>query len=418
MKLPWELFLSLRYLKPKRTFVSIITVISTIGVVLSVTVLIVVMAVMSGFDRDLRDKILGFNAHLTISSFGIIRDPQRIVEKVKKVPHVTAAAPYTLGLVLLEFNDRIAAPYMKGIDPKQEEHLSKLRAYIVNPSTNAAPDKTLTDFLDGDKVIIGKEMAHEYGIFVGDKVTIYSPKNFTKKGEVTLPSEMEVTGIYEFGMYEYDVGFIFTSLKTAQDLYELGHGVHAIAAMTDEPFQVEPVKRAVNAVLDPPLHAMSWIDQNSRIFAALLVEKNVMFVILIFIIIVAAFGLCSTQITVVVQKTREIGILKALGASNFEVMLVFVAQGVVVGFLGTILGLGLGMLLLHYRNPFMNELSRLTGMELFPKELYHFNELPAQIIPGDIATICVVSFVICMLASVIPAYRAARLEPVEALRGE
>ena len=408
MKLPWELFLSLRYLKPKRTFVSIITVISTIGVVLSVTVLIVVMAVMSGFDRDLRDKILGFNAHLSISSFGIIRDPQPIVEKVKKIPHVTAAAPYTLGLVLLEFNDRIAAPYMKGIDPKQENRVSQLSKYMVQGKLD----------LDGDKVIIGREMAREYGIFVGDKVTIYSPKNFTKKEEVTLPSEMEVTGIFEFGMYEYDVGFIFTSLKTAQDLYELGHGVHAIAAMTDEPFQVETVKRAVNAVLDPPLHAQSWIDLNSRIFAALLVEKNVMFVILIFIIIVAAFGLCSTQITVVVQKTREIGILKALGATNFEIMLVFVAQGVVVGLFGTLLGLGFGMLLLTYRNPFMHELSRLTGMELFPKELYHFNELPAQIIPGDIATICVASFVICMLASVIPAYRAARLEPVEALRGE
>jgi len=407
MKLPWELILSLRYLKPKRTFVSIITVISILGVTLGVMVLILVMAVMSGFDRDLRDKILGFNAHLTISSGGIIRNPQAVIEKVEKIPHITGAAPYTLGLVLLEFNEHIAAPYLKGIDPKQESRVNNLNKYIIQGKLDLA----------GDKVIVGRELAREYGIYVGDKVTIYSPKNFTKKGdEVTLPTELEVAGIYEFGMYEYDVGFIFTSLKTAQELYELHGGVHAIAAMTDDPFGVEAIKRSVNSAIEPPLHAMSWIDLNSRLFGALLVEKNVMFFILIFIIIVAAFGLCSTQITVVVQKTREIGILKALGATNFEVMLVFVSQGLVVGLFGTLLGLGSGMLLLTYRNPFMNELSKLTGMELFPKELYHFNELPAQIVPGDIVTICIVSFVICTLASVFPAYRASRLEPVEALR--
>jgi lipoprotein-releasing system permease protein len=203
-----------------------------------------------------------------------------------------------------------------------------------------------------------------------------------------------------------------------QELYDLGGGVHAIAAMTDDPFGVAPIKRAVNATLQPPLRAQSWIDLNSRLFAALVVEKNVMFVILIFIIIVAAFGLCSTQITVVVQKTREIGILKSLGATNLQVMAVFVSQGLVVGLFGTLLGLGFGMLLLTYRNPFMHQVSRLTGLELFPKELYHFNELPAQIIPGDIATICVVSFLICTVASMFPAYRAARLEPVEALRYE
>jgi lipoprotein-releasing system permease protein len=408
MKLPWELFLSLRYLKPKRTFVSVITVISIIGVTLGVMVLIIVMAVMSGFDRDLREKILGFNAHLTISGDGILKDPQVVIGKLEKVPHITAVAPYTLGLVLIEFNNRIAAPYMKGIDPKLENKVSRLSSFIVQGSFDLA----------GDTILIGREMAREYGIFIGDKVTVFSPKNFIKQGEINLPTELTVTGIYEFGMYEYDVGFVFTSLKNMQELYDLGGGVHAIAAMTDDPFGVAPIKRAVNATLQPPLRAQSWIDLNSRLFAALVVEKNVMFVILIFIIIVAAFGLCSTQITVVVQKTREIGILKSLGATNLQVMAVFVSQGLVVGLFGTLLGLGFGMLLLTYRNPFMHQVSRLTGLELFPKELYHFNELPAQIIPGDIATICVVSFLICTVASMFPAYRAARLEPVEALRYE
>lgn len=409
MKLPWELFLSLRYLKPKRTFVSVITVISIIGVTLGVMVLIIVMAVMSGFDRDLREKILGFNAHLTITSGGgVIEDSDAVIAKVKTVPRVTAVAPYTLGLVLLEFNDRIAAPYVKGIDPVLEHKVSRLGDYIVAGKLD----------LEGDSVIVGQELAHTYGIFVGDRVTVFAPKNLRKKDEVNLPAELTVTGIYEFGMYEYDVGFIFTSMKVAQELYELGNGVHAVAAMTDDPFHVESIKRAVNRVLDPPLHAASWIDLNSRLFGALVVEKNVMFVILIFIIIVAAFGLTSTQITAVVQKTREIGVMKALGATNWEIMMVFMSQGVVVGLFGTLLGLGLGMLLLAYRNPFMHQLSRFTGMELFPKELYHFNELPAQIIPGDIVMICIASFLVCMLASLFPAWSASRLEPVEALRKE
>ena len=408
MKLPWELFLSLRYLKPKRTFVSVITVISILGVTLGVMVLILVMAVMSGFDRDLREKILGFHAHLTISGGGVIEEAQEVVAKVRTVPHVTAAAPYTLGLVLLEFNNRIAAPYMKGVDPHLENQVSRLTNFVVEGRFD----------LDGEKVLIGRELAREYGIWVGDRVTVFSPKNFVKRDEVNLPAEMEVTGIYEFGMYEYDVGFIFTSLKNMQELYELRGGVHAIAAMTDDPIHATAIKHAVNEVLPPPLRAQTWMDLNQRLFAALVVEKNVMFFILIFIIIVAAFGLCSTQITVVVQKTREIGILKSLGATNPQVMLVFVSQGLVVGLFGTLLGLGLGMLLLTYRNPFMHQLSRLTGYELFPKQLYHFNELPAQIIPADIATICVASFLICTLASVFPAYRASRLEPVEALRYE
>jgi len=408
MKLPWELFLSLRYLKPKRTFVSVITVISILGVTLGVMVLILVMAVMSGFDRDLREKILGFHAHLTISGGGVIEEAQEVVAKVRTVPHVTAAAPYTLGLVLLEFNNRIAAPYMKGVDPHLENQVSRLTNFVVEGRFD----------LDGEKVLIGRELAREYGIWVGDRVTVFSPKNFVKRDEVNLPAEMEVTGIYEFGMYEYDVGFIFTSLKNMQELYELRGGVHAVAAMTDDPIHATAIKHEVNKVLPPPLRAQTWMDLNQRLFAALVVEKNVMFFILIFIIIVAAFGLCSTQITVVVQKTREIGILKSLGATNPQVMLVFVSQGLVVGLFGTLLGLGLGMLLLTYRNPFMHQLSRLTGYELFPKQLYHFNELPAQIIPADIATICVASFLICTLASVFPAYRASRLEPVEALRYE
>lgn len=409
MKLPWELFLSLRYLKPKRTFVSVITLISVLGVTLGVMVLIVVMAVMSGFDRDWRERILGFNAHVTVSSGGIIQDPQPVIEQLENEPHVTAVAPFALGRVLIEFNERIATPYLKGIDPKREVRVTRLGTNLV--------DGTLD--LQRDNVLVGKELARQYGIFVGDRITVFSPKNLARRrDEINLPAELTVTGIFEVGMYEFDYDFILTSLETAQELYELGHGVHAIALMTEDPLRADEVKRALNAKLPPPFHALTWMDLNEELFRALVVEKIVMFFILFFIIVVAAFGLANTQITVVVQKTKEIGILKALGATNRQIMLLFVSQGIVIGIFGTLLGLGLGMLVLAYRNQFMQKLSQVIGWDLLPRQLYQLYELPAQINPTDIIVICAASFLICAFASVFPAYRAARLEPVEAMRYE
>jgi lipoprotein-releasing system permease protein len=408
-RLPFEVFLGLRYLKPKRTFVSVITLISLAGVTIGVWVLIVVIAVMSGFDRELREKLMGMHAHVTVMG-GLIEHSDKLLQITLETPHVKAATPFAMGLVLVEFERHAATPYLKGIDPKREVTVSKLGTYIQEGRLD----------LDGDKVVIGRELATQYGIFLGDKITVYSPRNLEKKGEeVYLPMELTVTGIFESGMYEYDIGLIFTSLETAQELYSLGNAVQGIEIMTDDPISgARAVADALNKKLPAPLRAQTWAQMNQRLLGAIQVEKSVMFFILTFIIIVAAFGIMSTLITVTVQKTREIGVMKALGAASGKILRIFLLQGFIVGVFGVAIGLGLGLLTVRNINPINRFLSQVVGIDLFPRDIYNFPSIPAFLTIQDLLTIGLSALVICTLAGVLPALRAARLEPVEALRHE
>ncbi len=409
-RLPFELFLGLRYLKPKRTFVSVITLISLSGVAIGVWVLIVVIAVMSGFDRELREKLMGMHAHVTVTSGGLIEHSDKLLQTILETPHVKAASPFAMGLVLIEFEKRVATPYLKGIDPQREVTVSQIATYIKEGSLDLA----------GDKVVIGRELASQYGIFLGDKITVYSPRNLEKKGdEVYLPMELTVTGIFESGMYEYDVGLIFVSLETAQELYSLGNAVHGIEIRTDDPIDgARDVADALNKKLARPLRAQTWAELNQRLLGAIQVEKSVMFFILTFIVIVAAFGIMSTLITVTVQKTREIGVMKALGAASGKILRIFVLQGFIVGVFGVAIGLGLGLLTVHNINPINHFLSSVVGIDLFPRDIYNFPSIPAFLTLRDLLTIGISALVICTLAGLLPALRAARLEPVEALRYE
>jgi lipoprotein-releasing system permease protein len=408
-RLPFELFLGLRYLKPKRTFVSIITLISFAGVTIGVWVLIVVIAVMSGFDRELREKLMGMHAHVQVMG-GIIEHSDKLLKIVQDIPRVKAVSPFAMGLVLLEFQNRTSTPYLKGIDPKREVTVSKLGTYIKEGSLD----------LDGAKVVIGRELATQQGIFLGDKITVYSPRNIETKGkEVYLPMELTVSGIFESGMYEYDIGLIFTSLETAQELYDLGNAIHGIEIMTDDPIVgAQDVADALNRKLQRPLQAQTWAQMNQRLLGAIQVEKSVMFFILTFIIIVAAFGIMSTLITVTVQKTREIGVMKALGAQSGKILRIFLFQGFIVGVFGVVSGMALGLLTAHNINPVNHFLSRVVGLDLFPRDIYNFPSIPVFLTVRDLLTIGISALVICTLAGLLPALRAARLEPVEALRYE
>jgi lipoprotein-releasing system permease protein len=430
LKLPFSFFLALRYLKPKRTFLSIITLISVLGVTLGVTVLILVISVMTGFDRELRQKVIDFDAHILVTSEDILHDWRPLKQQIDNVPGVVATAPYVQGPVIVEFQQRRLAPMIRGIDPKQEESVVPLRKFIKQGKLD----------LDGESVVLGIDIARKLQISVGEKLTVYSPGNLDQildgikklensKGneekaaidelrDVILPKELTVTGIFETGHYIHDSEFLIVPLYIGQELYGLGDELHGITVRTDNPYSAERVKDEIEDFLTPPQFAQTWIDMNRQYFEAVRLERTVMFFLLFFIVVVAAFGIMSTLITVTVQKRREIGIVKALGANISQIIWVFLGQGTVVGLFGTLTGLGLGMTLVRYRNEFSHWLANTLHIEIFPREVYQFSEIPAQVVPHDVTVICISAFLICSIAALIPAYFAARLDPVKALRYE
>jgi lipoprotein-releasing system permease protein len=430
LKLPFSFFLALRYLKPKRTFLSIITLISVLGVTLGVTVLILVISVMTGFDRELRQKVIDFDAHILVTGEDILRDWRPLKTKIDSVPGVVATAPYVQGPVIVEFQNRRLAPMVRGIDPKEEESVVPLRKFVKVGKLD----------LDGESAVLGIDLARKLQINVGEKVTIYSPGNLgqildgikkleNSKGneekaavdelrEVILPKELTVTGIFETGHYVHDSEFILVPLYIGQELYGLGDALHGITVRTNNPYGAERVKESIEQFIEPPVFAQTWIDMNRQYFEAVRLERTVMFFLLFFIVVVAAFGIMSTLITVTVQKRREIGIVKALGANISQIIWVFLGQGTVVGLFGTLTGLGLGMTLIRYRNEFSHWLANTLHIEIFPREVYQFSEIPAQVVPHDVTIICISAFLICSVAALIPAYFAARLDPVKALRYE
>jgi len=422
-RLPFELLLALRYLRPKRTFVSIITLISIVGVALGVAVLIIVISVMSGFDHDLRAKILGFNAHLRITSRGqTMENYDAVTALVAANKNVVGVAPYVLGPVLMETepaNDEqpyFAVPYVRGADPARESSVSVLPQSIIAGKFD----------LSRRGLVIGTALAQSLNLSVGDRVSIYSPNDLKKMKEhqgksdqeAVLPDDYTVTGIFDVGYYDYNYSIAVTSLGNAQDLYNLGDSVHGLMVMLRDPYQAVAVSNELATALGSSYTITTWMQENSAILGALIVEKNVMFYLLFFIVIVAALCILSAQITFVVQKTREIGMLKALGATNLQISGVFLTQSAIIGVLGVLAGYGLGILALTYRNEFLQFMNHWTGFELFPASIYGFSALPAVIAVRDIVVICSSSFIICILGGVLPAWRAGRLKPVEALRYE
>jgi lipoprotein-releasing system permease protein len=420
--LPFELLLALRYLRPKRTFVSVITLISVAGVALGVAVLIVVISVMSGFDKQLRDTILGFNAHIEVS---VPDEPmsnyREVMSAISSNKNVKGVAPFVNNQVLMETttNEHTrkiydAAPYLRGIDPEAETNVSTLASSIVDGTFDVS----------GHGILMGSVLARQFGVQVGDIVNISTGEDVRKmregyeKGKQVAipPMEYEVKGIFDVGFNDFDSTVVAVSLANAQDMSNLGDNVHGLNVMLNDPFTANQVKEELENELGLRYRITTWLD--NKLLGAVAVEKNVMFIILFCVMIVAALCILSALITFVVQKTREIGMLKALGATDFQVGGLFLSQSAFIAIVGVLSGLGIGFLALAYRNEFLFLMRRLTGIELFPAAIYQFDQLPALIVPGDIALICGSAFVICILGGVLPAWRAWRLKPVEALRYE
>ncbi len=424
-KLPFELLLALRYLRPRRSFVSIITVISIIGVALGVAVLIIVISVMSGFGHDLREKILGFYPPIEITEYGTpMGNYEALMRQVSSNQNVTGIAPFVVGPVLVETQPTnggalFSTPIIKGADVNTESSVTSWPQTILPGGSYD---------LSGQTIIVGSDYADENNLTVGDHISIFSPSELKKMAdeiqhgrtnqEAILPDDYTVSGIFDTGYYDYDDHFIITSLENAQDLYNLDDNVHGLSVKLRDPSLASEVKSQLEATLGPNYQIITWEEKNRAFLGAITVEKSMMYYIMFFIVIVASFGITCTLITFVVMKTREVGLMKAVGASNYQVMLVFVLQSVVISIFGVASGLALGLLALYFRNDFLHFMNRVTGWELFPASIYGFNELPAIISPRDLIIICGGSFIICLLAAILPARHASTMNTVEALRYE
>lgn len=424
-RLPFEAFLALRYLRPRRTFVSVITVISVIGVLLGVAVLIVVIAVMSGFDRQWRDCILGFNAHLTVYPGERDKPMEKYLELEKLIaanPNVTGVSPFIHSQVLAKTEPdngkfRRSVPWLFGVDAKTVGKVNIL------PTSVIAGQFDLTD----KGLVIGRDYAANNNLEIGDRLAIYSPTSLEKaektagttNAEAALAEDFTVRGIFDVGFPDYNSSIIVASLDDTRDLLNMpDKTVQALEIKLHDPFQADKVAQQLTNTLGDGYIVQTWREAAPDIFNALATEKNMMFYTLFFIMIVAAFGIVNCQITFVVQKTREIGILKALGASNRQILLLFLSQSVIVGVLGVGLGLGIAMLALHYRNEFLDFMRHVTQSELMPASIYHVYDLPAEVQAADVIRICGTAFAACVLAGLFPAWKASRLQPVEALRHE
>lgn len=430
-KLPFELLLALRYLRPKRSFVSIITLISVIGVMLGVAVLIIVISVMSGFDAELREKVFGFTAHLRVvkteNNNGFVRDRTmpdyiNVMGVISSNRNVTGVSPNIIGQVLLETQPAhgqalLRAPLVRGIDPAAEATVSQLASNMVGGELDVS----------GRGLLIGAKMAYSMELNVGDRVSILSERHLTrmrasagKAGEVQIPpDEFTVRGIFDLGLDEFNAQYVIMSLPRAQTMFGLEDAdeIHGLTVAITDPYQAGRVAHELETALGPDFVVTTWL-QDSPMMQAVAVEKNMMLYILFFIVLVAAFGITCTLITFIMMKTREIGLMKAIGATNSQIMRVFLAQSLIVSVMGIIAGIALGLLAVSYRNEFLGFMRKATGAELFPAEIYQFTQLPALIIPSDLLIIGGGSLIICLLAAAFPAWHASRLNPVEALRHE
>ncbi|UCF90703.1 MAG: lipoprotein-releasing ABC transporter permease subunit [Desulfobacterales bacterium] len=408
----FEYFIGRRYLraKQKQAFISLITVLSIAGVTVGVMALIVVIAVMTGFEADLKTRILGGQSHVILMRYGAaIADYPRVLDEIAPIEGVEAATPFIVTQTMLRSKSGAAGAVLRGIDPASAGRVIKTLENISLPDLTASgPPQDIRPAVPG--IILGKELAHNLGVVEGDVIGLIAPRGMISPiGHIPAQKQFKVTGFFESGMYEFDQSFAYIHLHDAQKMMRMGDTVTGIEVRVTDIYQARGVAQKIVAKLGYPYWARDWMQMNQNLFRALKLERRVMFIILTLIVLVAAFNIASSLIMMVMGKTRDIAILKAMGATDKSIRKIFVFNGMVIGTIGTGLGLCLGLVLCtilkHYN------IHELTG------DIYYFTtKLPVRLEILDVVSIVAAALLICFLATLYPARQAAKLDPVEAIR--
>lgn len=421
----YQIFIALKHLTRRRRsgFISLISVISVTGVALGVMALIVVMAVMSGFDHELRSKIIGMNPHLIIQKVGGISETSSVINKIKEIDpqEIKNVTPYVQGQVLVRSKSNAVGAILRGVSMNEEgiDSLSFVEKHLVRGDLN------LKEYPKGKEpvgsIAVGLSLARMLGVRVGETVEIISP-HFTEKkgftGKMAKAESFVVEGVFELGMNEFDTTLILANLASVQKLFKMNGRVTGVSAQLKDTDRTEEFKWLIRNKLKAPFFVQTWEDMNRNFFSALKVEKAVMRILLTLIVMVAAFNIISTLIMVVMEKTKEIGILRSLGATKAGVQSIFLLEGFTIGAFGTLFGGLLGFYLAKNINTVADIVEKFTGFEVFPKDIYYFSQIPVQIIPSDIFFIIFFALLMALAAAFYPAYQAGRVSPVESIRYE
>ena len=406
----FESILAIRYLRAKRkqAFISAISIISVLGVMVGVMALVVVLSVMNGFRADLMSKILGVNSHLLVLSFdGAFHDYEGVGQRIAELDGVLHTTPFIYSQVMVNNSGNVSGAILRGVDPKSSGKVINIEQMIKEGSL--ASLKGLSDGMPS--IIIGRELSKQIGAFTGNILTVVAPEGkLTPFGRTPNTRKYKVAAIFESGMYEYDASMVFVSIREAQEFLGFGDRVTGLEVRVDNVYDSDKIAQRIQAELGYPYWTKDWKDMNKSLFSALKLEKLTMFVILTMIVIVGALNIISTLVMVVMEKTRDIAILRAMGASRKSIMSIFMIQGLLVGLVGTVAGLasGLGICQVLAKYKFIS----------LPSDVYYISTLPVKVVSGDVWFVALAAVIISFLATLYPSWHASRLNPVEAIRYE
>ncbi|MBW2174739.1 MAG: lipoprotein-releasing ABC transporter permease subunit [Deltaproteobacteria bacterium] len=414
----FEFFVGLRYLRARRkqAFISLITFISVAGVMLGVMAMMVVLAVMTGFEKDIKSKILGANAHIRVMSRdGKLDHHEEVMTGIEDVEGVKASAPFIYSQVMLRRGSSVSGAILRGIDPSRAGQVVDIEKSVKETDLQAltrVPDSHAGS-TEGGKASPGKELSHLLAAYPGDEVYVVSPFGGSLTpigGRIPHMKKFKVVGLFDSGMYDYDTSFAYVSIESAQQILRLGPSVHGVEVKVDDIYSVDQISKSIVKRLGTGYWTQDWMQMNKNFFSALKLEKTVMFIILVLIILVAAFNIISTLIMMVMEKNKDIAILKSMGATSKSIMKIFMFDGLVIGVVGTILGIMGGSVLCFL-------LKRYEFVKL-PSDVYYISTLPVRVQVVDVALIALSAIAISFLATLYPSYQASRLDPAAAIRYE